>query len=200
MHHSFVLYTNVISQAGTTRSHVCPSKEKGSIWGSRQNLELGPSIIPLKTAQTFYHCIPVEIHLLFICIIELTTFLDSRDQVGALLTWKAAPSGKTTILARVGVSLISSAQACANSEAEIPDFSFERVKADARKQWNELLGRVRIDPTGVDTETIQLFYSSVSVCNRSPCPCSRVYGTSFIELISRRLIVSTELPSICQTH
>lgn len=84
------------------------------------------------------------------------------DQLGALFTWKPAPSGKTTILARVGVSLISSAQACANAEAEIPDFDFERVRAEARRQWNELLGRVQVDVTGVDKETVQLFYSSVS--------------------------------------
>jgi putative alpha-1,2-mannosidase len=68
------------------------------------------------------------------------------------------------------VSLISSAQACANAEEEIPDFDFEKVRADSRKQWNELLGRVQVDMTGVDKETVQLFYSSVSVLGRSHIP------------------------------
>lgn len=83
------------------------------------------------------------------------------DELGALFTFKPAPSGKTTILARVGVSFISSAQACANAEEEIPEFDFDKVHDDARAQWNDLLGRVQVDTTGVSKETVQLFYSSV---------------------------------------
>jgi putative alpha-1,2-mannosidase len=78
-----------------------------------------------------------------------------------LFTWNPAPSGKTTILARVGVSFISSDQACANAEEEIPDFDFDKVHSDARAQWNDLLGRVQVDMTGIPKETAQLFYSSV---------------------------------------
>lgn len=83
------------------------------------------------------------------------------DELGALFTFSPAPSGKTTILARVGVSLISSEQACANAEEEIPDFDFERVHRESRAQWNDVLGRVQVDMTGVSKETVQLFYSSV---------------------------------------
>lgn len=83
------------------------------------------------------------------------------DELGALFTFSPAPSGKTTILARVGVSFISSEQACANAEEEIPDFDFEKVHSDARAQWNDLLGRVQVDTTGVSKDTVQLFYSSV---------------------------------------
>ncbi|KAF9461880.1 glycoside hydrolase family 92 protein [Collybia nuda] len=90
------------------------------------------------------------------------------DQLGALFTWNPAPRGKTTILARVGVSLISSAQACANAEEEIPDFDFERVRTENRRQWNELLGRVQVDVTGVEKETVQLFYSSLYRTHISP--------------------------------
>lgn len=81
---------------------------------------------------------------------------------GALLTFQPAPSGASSILVRVGVSFISSAQACANAEEEISDWDFERVHSSALAEWNELLGRVQVDPTGVDKETLQLFYSSVS--------------------------------------
>lgn len=86
-----------------------------------------------------------------------------------MFTFNPAPSGKTTILARVGVSLISSDQACANAEEEIPDFDFEKVHGDARAQWNDLLGRVQVDTTGVSKETVQLFYSSVRAIYTS-CP------------------------------
>ena len=84
-------------------------------------------------------------------------------EMGALFTFSPAPTGKTTsILVRAGVSFISSAQACANAEEEIPDFDFDNVHAANRAQWNELLGRVQVDTTGIDLETVQLFYSSVS--------------------------------------
>ncbi|KAJ4470945.1 glycoside hydrolase family 92 protein [Lentinula aciculospora] len=79
---------------------------------------------------------------------------------GALLTFQPATNGTTSILVRVGVSFISSAQACSNAEEEISDWDFERVHSDALAQWNELLGRVQIDPTGVEEEKTQLFYSS----------------------------------------
>lgn len=85
------------------------------------------------------------------------------DELGALLTFNPAPSGKTTILARVGVSLISSEQACANAEEEIPDFNFDEVHRNARAQWNDLLSRVQVDTTGVPKETVELFYSSVGI-------------------------------------
>lgn len=86
------------------------------------------------------------------------------DELGALFTFSPAPGGgRTTILARVGVSLISSSQACANAEEEIPDFDFNRVHKEARAIWNDLLGRVQVDMTGVSKETTELFYSSVSL-------------------------------------
>lgn len=62
----------------------------------------------------------------------------------------------------MGVSFISSKQACANAEEEIPDFNFDRVHKENRAQWNDLLGRIQVDTTGVPKETVQLFYSSVS--------------------------------------
>ena len=86
------------------------------------------------------------------------------SEVGALLTFQPAPGGrKTTILARVGVSLISSAQACSNAISEIPDFNFEGVRNASRNEWNDLLSRVQVDMTGVPTQTVQLFYSSVGI-------------------------------------
>ncbi|XP_006459729.1 hypothetical protein AGABI2DRAFT_191588 [Agaricus bisporus var. bisporus H97] len=94
------------------------------------------------------------------------------DEMGALFTFSPAPSGKTTILARVGVSFISSEQACANAEEEIPDFDFEKVHSDARAQWNDLLGRVQVDATGVSKDTVQLFYSSLYRTHISPADYS----------------------------
>lgn len=94
--------------------------------------------------------------------------------MGALFTFSPAPAGQTTsILVRAGISFISSAQACANAEEEIPDFDFDGVHTANRAQWNELLGRIQVDTAGVALETVQLFYSSVSF----------VFVPSFAELM-----------------
>lgn len=81
-------------------------------------------------------------------------------------------SGRTSILARVGVSFISVDQACANAEQEIPDFGFEKVRAASRAQWSELLGRIQVDPRGVDPEIVNLLYSSVYRTHLSPADCA----------------------------
>ncbi|KAJ7096562.1 glycosyl hydrolase family 92-domain-containing protein [Mycena belliarum] len=70
-------------------------------------------------------------------------------------------AGTTTILARIGVSLISTAQACANAESEIPHWDFARVVSDAEEQWRDILGRVRVETEGVDANTVELLYSSL---------------------------------------
>ncbi|OJT03625.1 hypothetical protein TRAPUB_5653 [Trametes pubescens] len=90
------------------------------------------------------------------------------DQIGALFTFAPNGNGTTSILARVGVSFISSEQACANAEEEIPDFDFERVRSASRAQWNELLGRVQVDTSNVDPEIVDLFYSSFYRTHLSP--------------------------------
>ncbi|KAF9009539.1 glycoside hydrolase family 92 protein [Cyathus striatus] len=91
------------------------------------------------------------------------------DQLGALFTFPPAPGGgPTAILARVGVSFISSAQACQNAEEEIPDFDFDKVHTANRAQWNDLLSRVQVDMTGVPKETAELFYSSLYRTHISP--------------------------------
>ncbi|KAF9060398.1 glycoside hydrolase family 92 protein [Rhodocollybia butyracea] len=91
------------------------------------------------------------------------------SEMGALFTFNPAPKGKpTVILARAGVSFISSEQACANAEEEIPDFDFDSVQTENRAAWNELLGRVQVDTTNVSTETIQLMYSGLYRSHISP--------------------------------
>ncbi|KIJ55604.1 glycoside hydrolase family 92 protein [Sphaerobolus stellatus SS14] len=84
-------------------------------------------------------------------------------ETGAILGFSPHPNRgiKTSILARVGVSLISSAQACSNAESEIPNPDFELVRGTARGQWNELLSRVQVDTEGVDQNTTILLYSSL---------------------------------------
>ncbi|KAF9483277.1 glycoside hydrolase family 92 protein [Pholiota conissans] len=99
----------------------------------------------------------------------LQTYYGFVSEMGALITFNPAPGGKaTSILARVGVSLISSAQACANAEEEIPTFDFDAVHASNRAAWNDVLGRVQVDARGVDKNTTELFYSSLYRSHISP--------------------------------
>lgn len=104
------------------------------------------------------------------------------SQVGALLTFTPRSSGTTAILARVGVSFISTDQACANAEEEIPDFDFDGVHQSARAAWNDILSRFQVKTDNVDPEITELFYSSVYRTHISPADCespSRLRGPGF---------------------
>ncbi|KLO17793.1 glycoside hydrolase family 92 protein [Schizopora paradoxa] len=95
------------------------------------------------------------------------------SELGALLTFpnnrgSSKNPSTTTILVRVGVSFISSDQACANAEAEIPDFDFDGTVAQSQAAWLDLLDRVKVDTTGVDQETVSLLYSSLYRTHISP--------------------------------
>ncbi|KAK7027970.1 hypothetical protein VNI00_015053 [Paramarasmius palmivorus] len=91
-----------------------------------------------------------------------------RDEIGALFGWNPSSNGPTKILVRVGVSFISADQACENAEQEISDWDFDRVHAENRATWNELLGRIQVDLTGVPEDTVRLLYSSLYRTHISP--------------------------------
>ncbi|KAK3292522.1 glycoside hydrolase family 92 protein [Chaetomium fimeti] len=71
------------------------------------------------------------------------------------------PPANNSLLARVGVSFMSVDQACENAEREIPDWHFERVESDARKEWREKLGAIEVDATGVSDELQTTFWSGL---------------------------------------
>lgn len=86
--------------------------------------------------------------------------------MGAVFTFRPSPTTITSILARVGVSFISAEQACQNADEEIPDFDFERLREEASVAWDDVLGRVQVDLSPVETgenveQKAELFYSSV---------------------------------------
>ncbi|KAI0128021.1 glycosyl hydrolase family 92-domain-containing protein [Xylariales sp. AK1849] len=71
-------------------------------------------------------------------------------------------STENPVLARVGVSFISSAQACANAEAEVPDFNFDTVSTAASTAWEEKLSPITVSTGGgVDPSLITNFYSGI---------------------------------------
>ncbi|KFA40625.1 GH92 family glycosyl hydrolase [Xylella fastidiosa] len=53
-------------------------------------------------------------------------------------------AGEAPLLVKVGLSAVSAANALANLDAELPDFDFARVHAEAVAAWENALGRARI--------------------------------------------------------
>ncbi len=63
------------------------------------------------------------------------------------------------VLVKVALSPVSMEGAKANMAAELPGWDFKAVKADARKAWNEELGRVAVTTRDADTKTV--FYTAL---------------------------------------
>ncbi|OTB10483.1 glycoside hydrolase family 92 protein [Daldinia sp. EC12] len=70
-------------------------------------------------------------------------------------------STDTPVLARVGLSFISTEQACSNGEAEVPDFKFDELEQAAADTWRQKLSPITITPGGVDEDQIKNFYSGI---------------------------------------
>ena len=81
----------------------------------------------------------------------------------------AAPDTNNQILARVGVSFISVAQACSNAETEIPDFDFNGTLSVAQQAWTDTLGVIEVTPgNGVNESFQTIFWSGVYRASISP--------------------------------
>ncbi|KAJ7694666.1 alpha-1,2-mannosidase, putative subfamily [Mycena rosella] len=86
--------------------------------------------------------------------------IENNNPAGVLMGF--APGTAGTLEVRMGVSWTSTAKACAYAEEEIPDISaFDAVHTAARAKWNEVLGTVEVDATGVSNDTQVLFWSSL---------------------------------------
>ncbi|KAA1467436.1 alpha-1,2-mannosidase, putative subfamily [Dentipellis sp. KUC8613] len=99
-------------------------------------------------------------------IVNDTSLSLNGGSAGALLQIdnSALTSQNNTFLTRIGVSFLSSDTACSYAASEIPDItsaSFDGVKAAARARWNDILGTVQVDTTGVTHETTENFWSSL---------------------------------------
>lgn len=96
---------------------------------------------------------------------SLKAFEDGNNEkpplpAGAYVQFQT-PAEDDEILARVGLSFISTQQACANAEREIPSFDFEGVRENAEEAWREKLGHVTVDSTNVDVSLQRLFWSGL---------------------------------------
>lgn len=72
------------------------------------------------------------------------------------------------LIVRLGMSFISTDQACSNAEAEIPDFDFDAVSQSSVSQFEGILNRIRVESTNVTDDVLSLFYSSVLLTFKFP--------------------------------
>ncbi|SFD21299.1 alpha-1,2-mannosidase, putative [Chitinophaga sp. CF118] len=82
---------------------------------------------------------------------------DSGEKTGALLTFG---NNSDSLKVKVGISFISSLKAKENITTEIPHWSFEQVLQQTRQKWEDLLGRIVIDPAST-IEQKKLFYTAL---------------------------------------
>jgi predicted alpha-1,2-mannosidase len=63
------------------------------------------------------------------------------------------------LLVKVALSNVSTAGAVKNMEAELPHWDFDRVRREAKAQWNRELGRVAVESLNDDQQTV--FYTAL---------------------------------------
>jgi putative alpha-1,2-mannosidase len=69
--------------------------------------------------------------------------------------------GDNAILARVGVSFISSDQACSSAESEIPTFDFNATQTAAVTAWRDKISPITVSTNGVNSSILTNLYSGI---------------------------------------
>jgi putative alpha-1,2-mannosidase len=75
--------------------------------------------------------------------------------------WVRFANADKPLMVRTASSFISTEQACARGEAEIPDFGFDNVVKAATDAWKQKLNPIVVDTTGVNTSFVKNFYSGI---------------------------------------
>jgi predicted alpha-1,2-mannosidase len=79
------------------------------------------------------------------------------ERIGAFATFATKKSEVMQV--RIGSSFISLDQAKENLRKEIPDWDFNRAASRNKEEWNELLGRIKVEGGTPDEQTI--FYTAM---------------------------------------
>lgn len=70
------------------------------------------------------------------------------------------------ILVKIGISAVSAENAAANRDAEIPGWDFEKIRIDAKEEWNKELSKILVEGGTEDQRTI--FYTALYHCMLVP--------------------------------
>jgi len=88
-----------------------------------------------------------------------------RDLSGPAGAYVTFPAG-APVLAKVGISYVSVANAAANLAAEDPGWSFSNIESAAQARWNALLGKIAV--TGGSQAQQAIFYTALYHCLLAP--------------------------------
>ena len=83
-------------------------------------------------------------------------------------------SSDPVVRMKIGISLVSVANAEANLEAENPGWDFDAVRAAAGDRWHDVLGRIEV--TGGSEEDLEKFYTALYHVFQNPNVASDVNG------------------------
>ena len=89
-------------------------------------------------------------------------------QAGGYMSFERPVDGVVT--ARVGVSYVSTDQACSNAESEIPDplSDFAQLRQRAEDAWSERLEPIKVTPGGTSDNMLAAFWSGIYRTMLSP--------------------------------
>jgi len=110
--------------------------------------------------QAYYYAVfskPVSSFITWKDSIKTAQNEQTGSSIGALVSFSTKENEE--ILVKVGVSFIDMEQAKKNLEDEIPDWNFEKIKTNARKIWNDALGKIRVEGGTEKERTV--FYSAL---------------------------------------
>ncbi|KAJ3770650.1 glycoside hydrolase family 92 protein [Lentinula raphanica] len=93
------------------------------------------------------------------------SLIGDHYEYGALFSYAGTPK---EIIIRVGVSFVSTDQACANAESEIGTSSFDDIMAQSKALWNEKLSAIQIDIANTAPNVTELLYSSLYRASLTP--------------------------------
>lgn len=105
-------------------------------------------------------------------VVREGSLTESGEHIGAYLTYDT--SDQQVVEVRVGISLVSEAQARRNLDIEIGERSFEDVRTAARRVWNCYLNRVIVDG-GTEAERT-MFYTALYHTLFQPADYTEVGG------------------------
>jgi predicted alpha-1,2-mannosidase len=112
-----------------------------------------------KEQQVFF-AIKSSVPLSNLILFEDQLPLEGNETEGiaikGLISFDQAPE---KVELKVGISPVSEENALANIEAEIPDWDFDKVVADAREKWNAELSRITIETADISDKRI--FYTAL---------------------------------------
>lgn len=95
-------------------------------------------------------------------------------QKGDSIATLAFTPNQAPLLVKVGLSAVSTENALANLQTEIPRWSFDAVRESARNEWNKQLGRIEIETKHEDRKTV--FYTALYHTMIAPSVFSDING------------------------